>query len=239
MTARHSLRAPLLALMLVPGLVGAVAAAPLVPMIQVTGEGKVNRAPDMATINLGVTAEAPTAAAAVAQMSGRLDGVLKRLKAEGIADKDMQSSGLNLSPTWNNPPANSGQAPKIAGFEASSAVSVKIRALDRLGGVLDAVVKDGANGFNGLAFGLADPAPAQDEARKAAVADAIHKAELYAAAAGVKLGAVQVIAEQPVETRPQPMMRAMAAGMAAAPVPVAQGEIEIDAEVQVTFAIAP
>lgn len=208
------------------------------PTITVTGQGQVSRAPDMATISLSVTANAATAAAAVAQVSKNLAGVLDRLKAEGVAERDMQTSGLNLSPVWDSPRPGSNVAPKITGFSASSAISVRVRALDHLGGVLDGVVKDGANGFSGLAFGLADPAPAQDDARKAAVADALHKAQLYAEAAGVKLGAVQSITDQD-GGGPRPVMMMKAAPMMAdaAPMPVAQGEVELDASVTMVFAI--
>lgn len=207
------------------------------PTISVTGEGSVSRAPDMATIRLGVAAEGQTAEAALAQASAQLDGVLKRLAAEGIAPRDIQSTGLNLSPRWDNPQAGSTRPPRIVGFEAEGSIGVKVRALDHLGTVLDAVVKDGANRLSGLDFGLAEPGPARDEARKAAVADAIHRAELYAAAAGVKLGAVQQISDES-GSPPVPMMKAAPmAFAAAAPVPVAAGEMEVTAEVQMVFAI--
>ncbi len=220
------------------GLAGASSAAPVEaggPTITVSGEGRVSRAPDMAEMRLSVTALAPTAAAALAQASGQLAGVLKRLAAEGVAEADLQTTGLSLAPRWDTPPAGSGQVAKIAGFEAASTLTVKLRALDKLGGLLDAVVKDGANGFSGLSFGLADPAAAEDAARRAAVADAMHKAALYAAAAGVKLGPLEAIRDGG-ESRPVPMLRA--APMAMAAVPVAQGELEITAQVTLVFAIA-
>lgn len=216
---------------------GALWAEPPTPTITVLGEGQVNRAPDMATITLAVNADGATGAAAMAKVATGLTGVLARLKGEGIEDRDVQTSGLNLSPRWDEPRAGSTAAPKIVGFVASSTVSVRVRALDHLGTVLDGVVSDGANGFSGLTFGLADPDPAQDEARKAAVADAIRKAQLYAAAAGVKLGPVQSISDQSSEVRPYPMAAPMMAK--AAPMPVAQGEIELGASVTMVFAIAP
>ncbi|MBI1219129.1 MAG: DUF541 domain-containing protein [Rhodobacteraceae bacterium] len=217
---------------------GMLAAEPLAPTITVSGEGKVTRAPDMATITLAVTADAATGAAAMAKVATGLTGVLARLKGEGIDDRDMQTSGLNLSPRWDDPGQGSTRPPKIVGFEAASTVSVRVRALDHLGPVLDGVVSDGANGFSGLSFGLADPDPAQDDARKAAVADALHKAQLYAAAAGVKLGQVQSISDESASTRPY-MMAAPVMMAKSAPMPVAQGEIELDASVTMVFSIAP
>ena len=216
---------------------GALWAEPPTPMITVSGEGQVSRAPDMATITLAVTADGAPGAAAMGQVATGLAGVLARLKDEGIDARDMQTSGLDLSPRWDEPPQGSTRPPKIVGFVASRTVSVRVRALDHLGTVIDGVVSTGANGFSGLSFGLADPAPAQDDARKAAVADAMHKAQLYAVAAGVKLGPVMAISDQSASVRPY----AMAAPMMtkSAPMPVAQGEIDLDASVTMVFAIAP
>jgi uncharacterized protein YggE len=227
------------AVVLAAGLAGLLAPAPARagPEITVTGEGSVARAPDMATISVGVTAEAKTAAAAMAQASAQLGAVLKRLIADGIAERDMQSTGLNLSPRWQSGSASSGQPRKIVGFVASGTILVKVRALGRLGNVLDDVVKDGANRLHGLSFGLAEPGPVEDAARKAAVADAMRKAALYATAAGVKLGPVQSIAEAG-GSAPVPMLRAAPMSMAAAPVPVAQGEVTVKAKVRMVFAIA-
>lgn len=217
---------------------GALCAETPTPTITVAGEGQVSRAPDMATITLAVTGDGATGAAAMAKVATGLTGVLARLKGEGIEDRDVQTSGLTLSPRWDEPQPGSTRPPKIVGFVASSSVSVRVRALDHLGSVIDGVVSDGANGFSGLSFGLADPAPAQDDARKAAVTDAIHKAQLYAAAAGVKLGAVMTISDQSVSTGPYPVAAPMMMAKSA-PMPVAQGEIELDASVAMVFAIAP
>ncbi|WP_127903979.1 SIMPL domain-containing protein [Solirhodobacter olei] len=228
-----------LAAAMVAGLagLGGVRAAWAGPTLTVTGEGSVSHVPDMAEITLGVTAEGKTAAAAVAQASAQLAAVLKRLGAEGIAARDMQSSGLDLSPRWSNPNAQTGQASKIVGFAASGTVRVKVHALDRLGHVLDAVVSDGANRISGLSFGLSDPAPYQDAARKAAVADAMHRASVLAAAAGVKLGPVQSISE--AGNAPVPLMRAAPMMLkVSSPVPVAQGEVDVKAEVQMVFGLS-
>jgi uncharacterized protein len=117
---------------------------------------------------------------------------------------------------------------------ASNILTIRLRQLDGLGAVLDAAVADGANTLNGLTFGLADPKPALDEARKEAVADARARAELLAAAAGVKLGRVISISEGVVPTDPAPMFRAEAS---AAPVPVAGGEVGLSASVTIFYQI--
>ena len=199
--------------------------------LTVNGEGAVDSVPDMATITMGVTSEARTAAEAMRQTSQATAAVLERLKAAGVADRDMQTRDLSLSPVWDN--RGSSSAPKIVGFQADNTVLVRVRALDALGGILDEVIESGANRFQGLTFGLQEPGPALDEARRLAVADAMRKAGLLAGAAGLELGAVLELNEggggrQPVLMEPA----AMASG-----VPVAAGEVSTQASVTMVFAI--
>ncbi|WP_431298790.1 SIMPL domain-containing protein [Tabrizicola sp. BL-A-41-H6] len=202
------------------------------PMITVTGEGVVEAAPDIATLTIGVTTQGDTAAAALAANSAALDAVLARLKAAGIEPRDMQTSNLSLNPNWTGYDT---AAPKISGFVASNMLTVRVRALDSLGAVLDASVADGANTLNGLTFGLANPDPVLDEARKEAVANARAKAELLAEAAGVKLGKVVSISETAGYQPPMPMFRQDAAS--AAP-PVQGGELGMTATVTIFYSIA-
>ena len=201
--------------------------------ITVVGEGSVATIPDMATISLGVTSEAKTAADALAANTDATDSVLERLTEAGIEKRDVQTSGLSLSPNWarNNTDGTSG----IVGFVANNQVTVRVRDLSLLGGILDDVVRNGANTFNGLTFGLQNPDPVMEEARKAAVAEALRKAELYANAASVTLGPIVELSESsgPV---PQPMFRSGGAMMESA-VPVAEGELSISATITVIFEI--
>jgi hypothetical protein len=209
------------------------------PTIVVTGEGRVDTAPDMATISLGVMTEGDTAAEALASNTAQLTAAIDRLRASGVADRDIQTSGLNLGPRYDYNRTNSDGSAQITGFVASNMVTVRIRALDTLGTVLDAAVTDGANTLNGVTFGLQMPDPVLDAARKDAVADARRKAELYAAAAGVTLGKVQSITEQSGYTPPVPMAMADASFSKAegAPVPVQGGEVAVMANVTIVYAI--
>ena len=109
-----------------------------------------------------------------------------------------------------------------------------MRDVSKLGAVLDAAITDGANTLNGISFELAEPRPVLDQARKAATEDARARAELLAAAAGVKLGRVLSISEGGGYGGPMPMFKADAAS---APVPVEAGEIGLSAAVTVTFEI--
>lgn len=212
-------------------------------ILRVTGEGQVEAAPDMAVITLGVQSRAATAEAALAETSGRVAAVLDTLRAAGVLPRDMQTSGLSLAPEWENPrapgrdPGRDGEEPpRIIGFIASNMLTVRLRDLPALGGVLDQIVKAGANSFNGLQFTVSNLRELQDEARRRAVADARARADLYAGAAGVTLGVVRSLTETG-GAQPRPFLaRDMA--MAAESVPVAEGEITISATVEVTYSIS-
>lgn len=203
--------------------------------ITVTGEGHAEAAPDLATISLGVTTQGVTAGEAMSANSAALTAVVARLKAAGIADRDVQTSNLSLNPNWQQ---NDGtQAPKIVGYVAMNVLTVRVRALETLGGVLDAAITDGANTLNGISFGLDDPAPALDKARVEAVQAAKARAEMLVGAAGVKLGRVLSISEAGGYMPPMPMpMYRMEADSAAA-VPVEGGEVGLTASVTMVFEI--
>ena len=122
----------------------------------------------------------------------------------------------------------------IKGYVASNMLTVQIRALETTGSVLDAAIADGANTLNGLTFGLQDPRPKEDAARKAAVADAMARAQLLAEAAGTTLGAIGSISEvDGFQPGPQPMFKT-ADAMA---VPMAVGEVGVSASVTITWAL--
>ena len=226
---------PALATAIVLALPAAAETAPAT--IAVTGEGKVEMAPDMAMLSLGVMTQADTAAAALKANSDGLSGALDRLKAAGIEGRDIQTSGLSLHPNVDY--SSTGREPQVRGYTASNMLTVRLRDLSVLGQTLDAVVTEGANTLNGLSFGLQDPDEATDEARRRAVADAAHKAALYAEAASVTLGRIVTISEQGNYGGPQPMMMAEARlAKDAGSVPVASGEISIGATISVVYEIA-
>lgn len=202
--------------------------------VTVSGVGTVEAVPDMATISLGVTTDAPGAREAIDANSRAMAGVLERLSTLDVAKRDIQTQGFSVSPRWEN---RSNQQPRITGFVAQNRVMVRVRDLAALGGILDTVARDGANSFNGLSFGLQEPGPAQDEARRAAVSEARRKAELYAEAAGVTLGPLMQLGEADFAAQPMPMARAEMA-MVSDAVPVAAGELSITARVTLVYAIA-
>jgi uncharacterized protein len=200
--------------------------------ITVTGEGVVQTQPDQATISLGVTTNGDTAAKALADNNAALTMVLERLKAAGVAETDLQTSNLSLSPNWTG--YDSGSTPSIAGYVATNMLDVRVRDLATLGPILDAAVTDGANTMNGIIFGLAEPTPVMNEARTKAVADAKARAEVLATAAGGTLGRMVSMSEMGVYPGPAPMFRQDAASA----VPIQSGQIGMTSSVTVTYEIA-
>jgi uncharacterized protein YggE len=203
--------------------------------ITVSGEGVVALAPDMATIGLGVSARAATASDAMRQTSEKVTAILSQLDGLKVAGIDRQTSGLYLRPVYDNRPREDNSPVEVVGYEAGNTVSVTVRDLSKLGALLDAVVAEGANDFNGLQFGLQDNAEALIEARRGAVADAMARASQLAQAAGVTLGDVVQMSESSQGYQPMEMR---ASKMSSMDVPVETGEIEVRAQVTMQFAIA-
>lgn len=201
--------------------------------IVVVGSAEVAAVPDVATITAGVETRGPTAAEAMAANSEAMTAVFAALDAAGIERRDLQTRQLDLSSVQSQPRDAGDEAPRIVAYEAANMVTVRVRDIDGLGGVVDALAQAGANRFYGIAFEVSDPREDLDAAREQAVADARARAELYARAAGVTLGPVLSISDEPQGG--MPMMRADAA-MAAAP-PVAAGTVSLSASVRIVYAI--
>ncbi|KKN97835.1 hypothetical protein LCGC14_0153490 [marine sediment metagenome] len=203
--------------------------------ITVSGEGVVSLAPDTATIRLGVSERAASAAEAMAQTSEKVRGILNQLDSLKIAGLDRQTSGLYLRPVYDNGSRNDTTPVQVSGYEAGNTVSVTVRDLSKLGQLLDAVVAEGANDFNGLQFGLQDNQAALEQARKDAVSDAMARAQQLADAAGVKLGKVVSMSETSQGFRPMEMRSAQMKSM---DMPIETGEVDVSAQVSLQFEIA-
>ncbi len=203
--------------------------------IIVSGEGVVALAPDMATIQLGVSERAASASDAMRQTSEKVTAILVQLDGLAVAGMDRQTSGLYLRPVYDNRPREDNSPVEVVGYEAGNTVSVTVRDLSKLGMLLDAVVAEGANDFNGLQFGLQDNAEALIAARKGAVADAMARASQLAQAAGVTLGDVVQMSETSQGYRPMEMR---ASKMSSMDMPIEAGEVDVRAQVTMQFEIA-
>ncbi len=202
--------------------------------LNLSATGEVKAAPDQATITLGVKTSGKTAAQAMAANRDRMASTIAALTAEGIQKKDIQTSNLSLSAQYAYEP---NQSPRLTGYEANDDVTVVVHDVTRVGAAVDAVTAGGTNQISGVAFGLTDPQPMMDEARRAAVKTLRARAELYAQAAGLRVIRLVNLAEgsadQPIVRRAMPMM-AMAK-MAAAPTPVEPGQLDIDVQLTAVY----
>jgi uncharacterized protein YggE len=200
--------------------------------ITVSASGQVAAEPDQARITSGVTTEAATAREALSRNTEAMKKVIAGLKASGIEAKDIQTTSFHIEPRYTRP--KEGEAALIDGYRVSNQVQVLSRNLDRLGEILDQLVTLGANEMAGLSFEVSEAETLRDEARKEAVANALRRAKLYAAAAGAEVGDVLTIQEGgDMGPRPMPMARAMKAEA----VPIERGTEMLEASVTVTWAL--
>lgn len=203
--------------------------------IVVTGAGEAARAPDVAYLTLGVEADGATASEALRKNSAQMEATIKTLRDAGVDKKDIQTSNLSVGARYDY--SREGQVPRLVGYQATNTVNVKLRNLEKAGGVIDKAVASGSNRLDSISFGFADPKPILNEARRAAVADARERAALYSEAAGVKLGPVLQISDSFSHTPgPIPMM-ARAEMAEAKSVPIAAGEQSVGASVTIVYAI--
>lgn len=212
--------------------------------ISINAESQVMAKPDIAYIRAGVSEERATAREAMAAQASAMQGVFAALRRARIAERDIQTSGLELSPRYTSveieKEGRRHHEMRLAGYTASNQVSVRVRDLDRLGSILDSLVAAGGNTLSGVTFAIENPAPLEDEARRGALAEAIRRAELYAEVAGYRVVRIITLAESG-RPGPAPMasMRRMSADSEMATTPVAGGELTVRAGVSVQFELVP
>ena len=208
-------------------------AAPQGTLLSVSATADATRVPDIATISTGVVTQAADANAAMRANAVQMDKVMAAIRAAGIAERDIQTSGINLNPQYKYV---ENQPPSIVGYQASNNVNVNVRDLAKLGKVLDAFVANGANQINGPSFEVDKPDEAYDEARLAALKKARARADTYASALGLKVRRIVSISEGGASfPRPMPMMRAMAMDSMAKETSVSPGEASLSVSIEVVF----
>jgi uncharacterized protein YggE len=205
----------------------------------VSGEGKITVTPDLATLYLGVEATAKTVAEAQSQAAEAMDNVMTALSDNGVADKDIQTQYFSIYPQtrWDSDKNEE----IVTGYRVTNMVTAKIRDMDKVGAIIDAVAKAGGDfiRISNIAFSVEDPSEYYEEVRAEAMADAKAKAEQLASLAGVKLGKPTYISEGSVST--PVIYRDMGMAVPTAPVEsttsVSPGELDITLNVQVAYAI--
>jgi uncharacterized protein YggE len=218
-----------------PGLAQSVSAPPLLSgtRLDISAEGVVNRAPDLAMINAGVVTQALTAAEAMQANASRMAATVAALKRAGVADRDIQTAAISLSPQYRYA---ENKAPEITGYQASNQVNVRFRDIKRAGAILDTLVAQGANQINGPSFAVEKADAALDEARVEAIKAARARANLYAQAAGLRVKRILSISEsQGYAPPPYPMPVMMARAEKAADTAIEPGEQRLSVNVAVSF----
>lgn len=203
--------------------------------ITVSATGTAEAEPDQARITSGVMTEAPTAREALTGNTEAMNKVISELKSKGIDAKDIQTASFNVEPVMDY--SKDGQPPKLRGYRVSNQVVVLVRDLDKLGSVLDDLVTAGANQVQGLAFEVSKAETLKDEARKNAIANALRRAKLLAAAAGAEVGQVLQISEETTPDVPVTFAAPRFAKVQAASVPIERGSSTLEARVTTTWAL--
>ena len=205
--------------------------------ITVSGEGKVVVKPDIAQISVSVISEDKTVSKVITSNTGKMNGVIGKMKTLGIDEKDMMTSGYNLSPIYNYP---ENLPPSITGYRLNQTLSLKIRNLDIVDNVIDDATTAGANDVYGLTFKLDDDTEVMNQAREKAFAEAKTKAKMMADAAGVKLGDVYTFSEGYNNYYPTPYVRAEKAydmGGGGSTPDIQSGSQEYSVNVSITYEI--
>ena len=203
--------------------------------LNITTQVDVKASPDIANISAGVVTVAKTAQEAMTENARQMNAVFEAMKKAGIADKDQQTSGMNIHPQYVY---EQNKSPVITGYQASNTVNVVIRDLKKIGPVMDALVAQGANQLNGPHFSIEDSEDLLNEARREAVKKARKRAEIYASAAGMKIRRIQSISENAHFQGPVPYqasMRVMAMKDSAESTPVASGEVTLNVSANIIY----
>lgn len=202
-------------------------------LLSVSAQAEARRAPDIATVSAGVVTQSADANGALRENADRMAKVVAAIRAAGVADRDVQTAGVNLNPQYryveNQPPA-------ITGYQATNTVNVTVRDIARLGRILDALVATGANQINGPTFDIDQKEPAYDEARRSALDTARARAEMYAKALGVHVRRIVSIDETGGASTPRPIpMYAMAKMARDEATPISPGENVLAVSLNVVF----
>jgi uncharacterized protein YggE len=199
--------------------------------LNVTGE--VSRVPDLAIVNAGVVTRSPNAATAIQENADKMAQVIAALKRAGIADRDIQTSSINLNAEYRYP---DNQPPQLTGYTATNQLTVKFHDIRSSGKILDALVAQGVNQISGPNLTVEHPEQALDEARAKAVAEGRARAELYARSLGMQVVRVVSISESggyapPPPAPPMPMM----ARAEAAYTKIVPGEQQLQVNLSMVF----
>ena len=205
--------------------------------ISVTGQGETSVVADIATVSVGVRINGEDRSEVMDEASTVVQTLIATIEAAAIPPADYQTGSLYLSPRYGEDSRGGTDFRSIVGYEAANTLTVKVRDLTALGGLLSDMIAGGANSINGVEFGYSEPKDALNDARRAAVTDAMEKAALFAEASGVTLGELLQLNEGGSNGGAGRFMAEAMMRSVSVDVPVAPGEITMSATVSMVFAI--
>jgi len=200
--------------------------------LDINATGEVTRVPDVAIISAGVVSRAPTASAAMLDTATRMSRVLAALKRAGLADRDIQTSNVNLNPEYRYP---ENQSPQLVGYTASNNVTIRFRDIRNSGKILDALVGEGANQINGPSLAVDKPEAALDEARAKAIAIGRARADTYARSLGLRVTRIVSVNESGGYYSPPPPAPMMMERAQLASTKIEPGEQKLQVSLAMTF----
>ena len=211
------------------------------PHITIVGTARAEVAPNLATITLGIVTSLPTARAASEANAKAAQAVIAAAKAQGIGSADIATQSVTLTQTFDEQHDEAGRftGRKPSGYEATNTLAVRVRDLAKVGALAQSLIESGANRFDGIGFSVEHPEPVLDRLAADAVRNARRQAQLAADAAGVKLGRVLLIEHPGIDRPAQPVLYAARMKTAAPAIPVEAGTSELEASMEVTWAIEP
>lgn len=216
-----------------------VTIAETAPVVTLNVTETVEAAPDQAVVGTGVQTRASTATQAMRENAAKMERLIATLAKSGIAKKDIQTSGINLSAQYDYSNRD-GQpsAPRFIGYEASNQLTIKLRDIKKVGPLLDTLVEAGATNVNGPTFSIEDPTPMLAQARAAAMKSARAQADFYAQAAGYRSARLLTISESNSGGNPpMPMMTQRFKADSAAATPVEPGQVGSSVTLTVQYAL--
>ncbi len=207
------------------------------PSIRARGEGRSEAVPDEASVSFGITSEEKTLEKAYRENTSKMNAMTQTVKKMGIEPKDIQTSAFQVNPLYRD--EKNGRSLKPSGFAVSQQLSILLRDVSKTGPLIDKIISDGANVFNGIQFSSSRMESMEKEAKSRAAKRAKENAALLAESLGVKLGRLIDVNDEVVRPYPtgQPRMMAMFAADKAAPPQIEGGSVEVTAYCNVEYAI--
>ncbi len=235
-------KSTLFAILLMAGMmhIPGVAQEKEVPSLTVTGTATMSAAPDRAVVRLGVVRQASTAQEAQREASSTVQALLQALRSIVPDRKDIQTSQLGLFPVYSDARAEpmSRVEPKIVGYRASNIVSVIVEDLTKIGPIVDAAVKSGANQVDSIQFQLKDDDAVRERALTAAAAEARRKAQVIATALGIQILGIQGVSESNVSVRTFAGRAEVMTARADVSTPIEPGTISVEAALTIRYRIS-